>query len=109
MQNILTNQTGLRISQATPRLVSQGYAFVGDVKVFVQVFHMPVLNNYCVKLKLPKHKTLHLWWPGAEWRFENEWLTFPVQIDDPFAAKYYDGWQSLCNIIRNTLQFVAFT
>lgn len=109
MQNILTNQTNLCISQATSRLVSQGYAFVGDVKVFVQVFHIPAQNNYLVKLKLPKHKTLHLLWFAAEWRFEHEWLTFPLQIDDPFVAKYYDGWQSLCNIIRNTLRFIKFT
>lgn len=110
MDVILSKEIEVRVSKAQPRLVSKGYVFVNENRIFVQIFHIPGSAEYLVKLKIPAHATLHIWWPGAKWRFENEWLMFTIEAGPhPFASHYHDAWEITKKLIVNKLKYISLS
>lgn len=99
----------LRVSSPQPRLVSQGYEFLYNRKLFVRIFHMPHTGRYLVKVKLPKHATLHLLWDKADWHFENDWLTFSVSTCPNQPPYSYDAWFNTEHQIMKTFESIAFS
>lgn len=99
----------LRVSSPQPRLISQGYEFLHNRKLFVRIFHMPHTGRYLVKIKLPKHATLHLLWDKADWKFEDDWLTFSVSTCPNQPPYSYDAWFNTEHQIMKTFDAIAFS
>lgn len=80
----------LAVSNPAIICVSRGYHYYNDgTRVFIRIYHMPHLCMYRVKVKLPKHKTLHLLWNRAHFHFEdNDWLVFDVLATEWLTVNY---------------------
>lgn len=105
MRHILVESDvlGSRLSFPKTTLVSQGYVVYESIKVYVQVYWYPVRGMYKVRVKLPKHKTLHLIWGEADFNFENnEWLTFWNSVTG-------NGWRHDEQLITRTFDYIWFT
>ena len=79
----------LRVKSPHVVLISQGYHYwVDGTRVYVRIFHYPYPCLYRVKVRLPKHKTLHLIWNVAHFSFEGDWLVFDVLATEWLSAEY---------------------
>lgn len=79
----------LRVKSPQVVLISQGYHYwCDDTRTYVRIFHYPYLCVYRVKVKLPKHKTLHLLWYRAHFHFEDDWLVFDVLATQWLDVEY---------------------
>lgn len=94
---MFNQSAGLCVKSPQVVLISQGYHYwVNDTRSYVRIFHYPYVCMYRVKVKLPKHKTLHLWWPAAHFFFEGDWLVFDV-----LAAEWLDVEYSIQKVFNS--------
>lgn len=103
LQHTVMDEVALMLS--CPRgetLVSQGYAcYESGIRVFVRVFINVSRSCYVVKVKCPRHKTLHLvWYKPHVFRFEGEWVVFDVG---------FMQWNSLASRNFVNFDFIWFT
>ena len=97
---ILTKQTNLRTTSPKIHLVSHGYLFMGEKRIYIRVFALPSETMYLIKIKLPVHATLHLIFGVANWQFENNWLMFNIPIQ---------SWYKTTLEITRISKYIKFT